>query len=155
MWDPRRHRNLWTSTACYRDRFTYPFLWRRMGKWRYKSNILDLRTRRIWMVSFANHALYPYISSIGGSVRVWCWEVEKNFLARPGVGTSTVKLAACPYTDWVIQAPSIFVGYTFENMECSDWDSPSFPRHYSSGWALAFCTICLNSSLSRSWLVSE
>jgi hypothetical protein len=31
MWEPRRHTTLWTSTACYRDSFTF-FNWHKLGE---------------------------------------------------------------------------------------------------------------------------
>jgi hypothetical protein len=36
--------------------------WRRMGEWRYSSNIVDLYTKWRWVVSFTSRPLYPPVS---------------------------------------------------------------------------------------------
>jgi hypothetical protein len=68
-------------------------LWRCMGKWRYSSIILDLNTRRKWVVSFTPLPFYsPGKQSPIPIVWGWwnCWLHEKKLVQKPTTSQNNI-----------------------------------------------------------------
>jgi hypothetical protein len=148
--DPQPNTKKQNCTCISACRIVVPVLnylrtmpWRRMEKWRYSSNFLDLGTRWRWAVRFTPLPLYPPGKSPAVSIgqeagwspeSVWTlWRREKSFNA--GNRTQTVQPVARRYTDWAILIPSHILAvrliqeYVFpsmsrrHNLTCSVFES--------------------------------
>jgi hypothetical protein len=98
-----------------------------MVKWRYRSTILNIGTRR-WVVSFTPRSLYPRGNSpryplnrkLGGpQSRSESWEVEK---ISAGNWTSVVQPVACGYTGCAVPV------YRKANSCSSSQKTPNFTK---------------------------
>jgi hypothetical protein len=96
-----------------------------MGKWRYISTILDLRTRWRWVVIFTprpiyargNSPWYPFYGLDGPPNQAESCKVEKyTYLATVGNQTLPDQPGARPYTDSAVAAqyPNISSTYFFQ-----------------------------------------